>query len=86
LNTTPAQDKLMEAFLADRIKPANGSKPLAYDLLTNSCSSTVADALNVIGIETHGPWQMGTITPADVARNLPKTGSVVEIYDYEKNK
>jgi hypothetical protein len=79
LDTSWLEDDAVENYIQDRI---NGGSE--YDLLSDSCSSNLSDALDEIGVTTTGPWQYGGISPADLLINLPKTGRVTNRYLYER--
>lgn len=81
LNTSPEEEAKLLAFLEKRVKE---NKP--YSILSNSCSSNAADALEGIDIHVIGPWQLGIISPADILTNLPKTGRVHQTNWYGKIK
>ena len=61
----------MVAELQHRIANDDG-----YSIFANSCSSNVADVLDIVDIQTRGPWQFGTISPVDILNNLPISGRV----------
>lgn len=77
LDTTPGEDDAIEAKIVERIE--GGGR---YDLTSDSCSSNISDALDVIDIETKGPWQFDIVSPADLLSNIPKSGRLLNRYLY----
>jgi len=56
----------------------------SYDKLSNNCSTSIANALEKVGVHVVGPWQFGTVSPYDLMNNLPKTGAVSEVNYYNE--
>lgn len=73
LAVSPDEKKKIETELKRRVALSNGvsGKP-GYSLLDNSCSSNVADVLNLVGIVAYDPrWSaLGIVSPQDVAVGL----------------
>lgn len=77
----------IEAELKRRVAVAN-SDPARheYSLMDNSCSSNVADVLNLVGIVAYDPrWSaFGTVSPEDIAVGLSHSKRVKEKRFYPK--
>jgi hypothetical protein len=55
-----------------------------YDILSNSCSSNVADVLDMVGIVAYDPRGFGVVSPSDLAVGLPRSKRLAEKRDYPK--
>jgi hypothetical protein len=88
LRVSPEEKKKIKAELKHRVAITNGNPSThEYSLLDNSCSSNVADVLNVIGIVAYDPrWSaFGMVSPEDIASGLSHSKRVKERRFYPKD-
>lgn len=82
LSVSAAEKALIRAELERRVQ-VNGE----YSLFSNSCSSNVADVLEMVGILAHDPRYFATpVSPAELMAALGKSLRVVERTLYEKGQ
>jgi hypothetical protein len=89
LRVSPEEKKKIEAELKRRVAVTNGDPARhGYSLLDNSCSSNVADVLNLVGIVAHDPrWSvLGMVSPEDIAAGLSHSKRVKEKRFYPKER
>ncbi|WP_341316680.1 hypothetical protein WN982_35610 [Paraburkholderia sp. IMGN_8] len=87
LRISPEEKKKIEAELKRRVAATNGDPARhGYSLLDNSCSSNVADVLNLVGIVAYDPrWPaFGMVSPEDIAVGLSHSKRVKEKRFYPK--
>jgi hypothetical protein len=53
-----------------------------YDLANNSCSSNIADVLEMIGVTAYDPRGFGIVSPSDLAVGLPRSGRLIKTVRY----
>lgn len=87
LRVSPDEQKKIEAELKRRVA-VTSRNPAAhgYSVLDNSCSSNVADVLNLVGIVAYDPrWPaFGMVSPEDIAVGLSHSKRVKEKRIYPK--
>ena len=87
LRVSPGEKKKIEAELKRRVTVTNGDPTRhGYSLLDDSCSSNVADVLNLVGIVAYDPrWSaFGMVSPEDIAVGLSHSKRVKEKRVYPK--
>lgn len=88
---SPREKKIVENELKRRVlhdrehvrKKGNGHS--TYSIFDNSCSSNVADALELVGILAHDPrWLPFPVTPAELLAVLGKSNRLIKKNHYPK--
>lgn len=78
LNATPDQAKI----IADKMLEFDGT---TYDLLTNSCTTTVTSSLEAAGIQATDPrFFSWSTTPTELITALQHSPYVIEVNKYDK--
>lgn len=88
LRVSSDEKKKIEAELKRRVTVTNSDPTRhGYNLLDNSCSSNVADVLNLVGIVAYDPrWSaFGVVSPEDIAVGLSHSKRVKEKRLYPKD-
>lgn len=79
LNTTPAQAKA----ISEKMLEFDGT---SYDLLTNSCTTTVTSALEAAGIQATDPRFLSwSATPTDLLTALQHSPHVMKLNEYQEH-
>lgn len=87
LRLSPEEKRKIEDELKRRVRVTNSDPTRhGYSLLDNSCSSNVADVLNLVGIVAYDPrWSaFGMVSPEDIAVGLSHSKRVKEKRFYPK--
>ncbi|WP_316156886.1 hypothetical protein [Cupriavidus sp. BIC8F] len=90
LRLSPAEKAIIKRELERRIKVDQEFKrkhpgSTTYSLFDNSCSSNVADVLELVGIMAHDPrWLPTPVTPAELEKALEKSKRLVRKNYYPK--
>lgn len=72
-------------FDRDRIIKQGSINPSSYSVFNDSCSSNVADALELVGILAHDPrWLPFPVTPGELLAVLGKSNRLVKKTPYQK--
>ncbi|WP_211474092.1 hypothetical protein [Collimonas humicola] len=88
LRVSPDEKQEIEKELKRRVSVTNRDpESHEYSLLDNSCSSNIADVLNLVGIVAYDPrWSaFGMISPEDIAVGLSHSKRVKEKRFYPKD-
>ncbi|AJX16565.1 hypothetical protein [Burkholderia ubonensis] len=88
LRVSPEEKKKIETELKRRVAVTSADpEKHGYSLLDNSCSSNVADVLNLVGIVAYDPrWSaFGMVSPEDIAVGLSHSKRVKEKRFYPKD-
>jgi hypothetical protein len=86
LRISPEEKKKIRVELKHRVAITNGDPTRhGYSLLDNSCSSNVADVLNLVGIVAYDPRGFGMVSPEDIAVGLSHSKRVTEKRFYPKD-
>ncbi|BBH12946.1 hypothetical protein [Chromobacterium haemolyticum] len=88
---SPREKKVVEDELKRRVQSdrahirKEGEGHSTYSIFDNSCSSNVADALELVGILAHDPrWLSFPVTPAELLAVLSKSNRFVKKNYYQK--
>jgi hypothetical protein len=90
LRVSPADKEKVKRELERRVSADGAFKPAhpnesTYSLFDNSCSTNVADVLEMIGILAHDPrWLPTPVTPAELDAVLEKSKRLAKKNYYEK--